>query len=317
MQKHNMIKIKNGKKYFFRFSANQRFQHIILFSTVITLVLTGMPLKFHQAFWAKYVYNLVGGIHLAPIIHRVAGTILMLLFAYHIGYVVYAIYKGHIKPLIKNKQLNPPNLVKAIVNLPLMPQLKDVKDIIDLLKYLLFLTNKRPEGAEFTWKEKMDYWAPFWGIVVIGSTGLIMWFNELATHILPGQVLNFALIAHSDEALLAALFLFIWHFYNVHFSTSVFPMGTVFLTGYMSEELMVEEHYQHYVEVMTAAGLEDEILKPHGYEPDKDDIRDRQVEYYMEVLKEAGLEDKMLPPRDYVPEPVDEERARYAARSNA
>jgi hypothetical protein len=73
------------------------------------------------------------------------------------------------------------------------------------------------------------------------------------------------LIAHSDEALLAALFLFIWHWYNVHFSISVFPMGTVFITGYMSEELLVEEHYQYYVEVMKKNGLEHEILPPHGH----------------------------------------------------
>jgi formate dehydrogenase subunit gamma len=60
------------------------------------------------------------------------------------------------------------------------------------------------------------------------------------------------------------LFLFIWHFYNVHFSLSVFPMGTVFLTGYLSEEQMIEEHYQYYTEVMKAAGLEDQILPAEG-----------------------------------------------------
>jgi cytochrome b subunit of formate dehydrogenase len=96
------------------------------------------------------------------------------------------------------------------------------------------------------------------------TTGIIMWQKEIVTSFLPGYVINFALIAHSDEALLAALFLFIWHFYNVHFSTSVFPMGTVFLTGYLPEHLMVEEHYEYYKKVMKAAGLEDEILAPDG-----------------------------------------------------
>ncbi len=81
---------------------------------------------------------------------------------------------------------------------------------------------------------------------------------------IPGWMINFCLIAHSDEALLAALFLFIWHWYNVHFSASVFPMGTVFLTGYLSEELMVEEHYYQYAQVMKENGLESEIQPPHG-----------------------------------------------------
>jgi cytochrome b subunit of formate dehydrogenase len=132
------------------------------------------------------------------------------------------------------------------------------------MKYLFFLTNKRPDGDNFTWKEKFDYWAPFWGMVVIGGSGIIMWNKEFFSAIMPGSAINFLLIAHSDEALLAALFLFIWHWYNVHFSISVFPMGTVFLTGYLSEELMVEEHYQYYVEVMKKNGLEHEILPPHG-----------------------------------------------------
>jgi cytochrome b subunit of formate dehydrogenase len=101
-------------------------------------------------------------------------------------------------------------------------------------------------------------------MVIIGFSGLVLWNKELATKFIPGEAINFSLIAHSDEALLAALFLFIWHWYNVHFSTSVFPMGTVFITGYLPEELMVEEHYEYYVKVMKEAGMDNEILPPHG-----------------------------------------------------
>ena len=259
-----VIKEKDGERYFFRFSVNQRLQHILLAACVITLVLTGMPLKFHQTFWAPYLYNLFGGIHVAPIVHKVAGTTLLLLFAYHLIYLAVTIFRSRILPLKRDGQLTPSNLIKTVLDLPLIPNIKDVKDILDLLKYLLFISDKRPQGAKFTWKEKFDYWAPFWGIVIIGSSGIIMWHKELITRILPGEVINFALIAHSDEALLAMLFLFIWHFYNVHFSLSVFPMGTVFLTGYLSEEQMIEEHYQYYTEVMKAAGLEDQILPAEG-----------------------------------------------------
>jgi len=262
-----IIKEKNGKRYFFRFTLNQRLQHITIASCVITLILTGMPLKFHQAFWAPYRYSLFGGIRVAPIVHKTAGTVMLLLFVYHLIYAVVTVVKGHILPLKRSGQMTPQNLTKTLLNLPIMPNIKDVKDIFDLLKYLLFLTDKPPEGAQFTWKEKFDYWAPFWGIVIIGSSGLIMWNKELVTRILPGEVINFALIAHSDEALLAMLFLFIWHFYNVHFSLTVFPIGTVFLTGYLSEEQMAEEHYQYYKEVMKAAGLESQILLPDGSRP--------------------------------------------------
>ena len=157
------------------------------------------------------------------------------------------------------------NLFKLLLSQPLVPNRKDARDILDLLKYLLFLTHDRPKGAKWTWKEKFDYWAPFWGMLIIGTSGLVLWNEGLSARLFTGQVINYALIAHSDEALLAALFLFIWHWYNVHFSISVFPMGTAFINGYLSEELMIEEHYEYYVEVMTECGFSREIKPPHGH----------------------------------------------------
>ncbi|MCJ7541312.1 MAG: cytochrome b/b6 domain-containing protein [Desulfobacterales bacterium] len=263
MEAHNIIQVKKGEKYFFRSTANQRIQHIILAICVIVLVLTGMPLKFHDASWAHYLYALFGGIKVAPIVHKTTGCILMLLFVYHIIYLAYNIYTGQIAPLRKKKELSVGKLVTLLATLPFIPNRKDLEDIIQLFKYLLFVTDRKPQGDEFTWKNKFDYWAPFWGIPVLGISGLIMWNKEFATHFLPGEIINFALIAHSDEALLAALFLFIWHWYNVHFKTSVFPMGTVFITGYLSEKLMVEDHYEYYVKIMKQAGLEQEILPPY------------------------------------------------------
>ena len=286
MQKYQMIKHKNGQKYFFRFSLHQRIQHIVLATTVIVLVLTGMPLKFHDAIWAPYLYGLFGGIKAAPVVHKIAGTILLILFVHHLIYLIASFFRYQIIPLKNNKELSLGKVLKLLVTQPLIPNWKDVKDILNLLKYLLFITDIRPEGARFTWKEKFDYWAPFWGIVIIGSSGLVMWNKELVTKFLPGEAINFALIAHSDEALLAALFLFIWHFYNVHLSTSVFPMGTVFLTGYLSEELMVEEHYEYYKQVMQEAGLEDEILSPHG----------TRAPETKEVIPKAEREEEKLPP---------------------
>ncbi len=283
MVKQQRIKIKDGKKYFYRFTPNQRIQHIILAFAVIVLVLTGMPLKFHDAFWAPYLYHLFGGIRIAPIIHKTAGIILLILFGYHLGYVAYNFYKHQIIPLKERKEFRMGRVLKALITHPIVPNLKDVKDIISLIKYLLFFTDRRPEGAEFTWKEKFDYWGPFWGIAIIGPSGLIMWQKEFVTRFLPGEVINFALIAHSDEALLAALFLFIWHFYNVHFSTSVFPMETSFLTGYLSEDLMVEEHYEYYQEVMKSEGLQHEILPPHGSRERKSDKRRDTTPKFSEV----------------------------------
>jgi cytochrome b subunit of formate dehydrogenase len=264
MKRYPAIKIQDGKKYFFRFDLDQRIQHIILALTVIILVLTGMPLKFSNTSWAPYLYTIFGGSKMAPTIHKVTGAIMLILFVYHVIRVVSQILTKQIFPLKKEGKMTVGRVTTILVKQPMIPNMKDAYDIIGLMKYLLYFTTVRPDGDEFTWKEKFDYWAPFWGMFVIGLTGLVIWNKVLATQIIPGELINLCLIAHSDEALLAALFLFIWHWYNVHFSTSVFPMGTVFLTGYLPEDLMVEEHYEHYVKVMIREGLEDEILPPHG-----------------------------------------------------
>lgn len=264
MADYPLIRTINGKKYFYRFTMNQRIQHAILAISVVVLVLTGMPLKFHDTSWAPYLYSMFGGINAAPIVHKVFGSILVILFIFHVFYLINVIYKHQILPLKKREGLTVMKVLLVLARQPLVPNMKDALDIKDLMKYLLYFTNERPKGDKFTWKEKFDYWAPFWGMVIIGFSGLVLWNKEIATTILPGEALNFSLIAHSDEALLAALFLFIWHWYNVHFNIAVFPMGNVFITGYLPEELMVEEHYEYYVQVMTDAGLENEILPPHG-----------------------------------------------------
>ena len=264
MAKYPQIKIINNEKYFFRFDMDLRIQHFILAATVVILVLSGMPLKFSDAFWSPYLYAIFGGISMAPTVHKITGAIMLLLFGYHIFWIFKVIYRNHYLPMKKEGTFTMGSFAMRVLKLPMVPNLKDLKDIIGLLKYLFFYTNVRPDGDEYTWKEKFDYWAPFWGMFIIGASGVILWNKEFFTQIIPGEVINFCLIAHSDEALLAGLFLFIWHWYNVHFSTSVFPMGTVFLTGYLSEELMCEEHYEHYVRVMKEEGYEKEILPPHG-----------------------------------------------------
>lgn len=249
----------DGELMFFRFTVNQRFQHAIFALCVIVLVITGMPLKFHEHRWAVVLYDLVGGIDVAPLIHRGAGVVLLSVFVFHVVYVLSIIYRNDIKPLRGTGKLGLKELVRIVLRQPLMPRPRDLKDIFAGIKYLLYLSPERPRGAWFTWKEKADYWAPFWGIAVIGASGAMMWNMEASTQLVPGWALNFALIAHSEEAVLAALFLAVWHWYNVHFSRAVFPMNPVFLTGWLPEHLMIEEHYETYLEMMAEAGFEDRI----------------------------------------------------------
>lgn len=145
----------------------------------------------------------------------------------------------------------------------MIPNKKDLHDIIHLWKYLLYFTTRPPRHERMSWREKFDYFAPYWGIPILGPAGFVLWWRDEFTHIMPGFVLNIAYIMHTDEALLAVLFLFFVHWYNVHYAPEKFPAATVWLTGYLTEDEMIHEHYAEYVKVMIEHGREEEIKPQH------------------------------------------------------
>jgi len=256
----------NGHKFFFRFTLHQRLQHIVLATSVLVLILTGFGLKFpDSAFWQQ-VFALFGGIETAPHFHRFFGVVLCSLFVYHGIYFLTVFYKNDIKPMKARGELSAWNLVVAFYRVPMIPHYKDGTDLVDYLKYVLFISDKKPAYDKFMWKEKFDYFAVYWGTPMLGLTGIFMWNLEFFSHYLPGIVFNISYIAHTDEALLAGTFLIVWHFYNTHYHRHKFPMGRVFITGYLSEEDMIEEHYDEYVAMMKAQGLEDEIKGQYDHD---------------------------------------------------
>ena len=260
MSKYQTIAYRNGKRYFFRFSLVQRVQHVILFTTVIILSLTGFPLRYYDQPWAKKLYEIFGGIETAPWIHRITGLILLALFIFHTAYWIYLFFKYRIGKLKKELNLTVKNVITEIFSMEMIPNKKDLVDFMDMWKYLLFVSNRRPQYDRMSWKEKFDYFAPYWGIPILGPAGAALWFRDEITQYVPGIVLNAFYIMHTDEALLAAIFLFFVHWYNVHYSPEKFPMATVFLTGYLSEQEMVHEHYAEYSRIMKEQGLEQQII---------------------------------------------------------
>ncbi len=259
MQKYSKIVIKDGEKYFFRFSVHQRIQHVVLFTCVITLALTGFPVRHADEGWAKPLYDIMGGTELAPMIHRIAGSVVLILFVYHTIYWLVLFFKNRIRPLIQEGRLNLRSVFQAVITMEMVPNLKDLKDIIHAWRYLLYFTNKPPRHERISWREKFDYFAPYWGIPILGPAGVLLWWRDEVTHYVPGIVLNAAYIMHTDEALLAVLFLFFVHWYNVHYAPEKFPAATVWLTGYLTEHEIILEHYGEYVRVMKEEGYEAEI----------------------------------------------------------
>jgi len=110
--------------------------------------------------------------------------------------------------------------------------------------------------------KSFDYFAVFWGIMVIGTSGLMLWFPEFFTLFMPGWVINVATIIHSDEALLATGFIFTIHFFNTHFRPEKFPMDKVIFTGRTTLEELKEERPAEYEELVAKNELEKHLAYP-------------------------------------------------------
>jgi hypothetical protein len=139
--------------------------------------------------------------------------------------------------------------------------LTDIKEAIGSIRWFFGL-GPRPRYGRYTYWEKFDYFAVFWGIMVIGSTGLLLWFPEVFTHIVPGWFVNVATIIHSDEALLAVAFIFTIHFFNTHFRPDKFPMDPVIFTGRMTLAELKYDKPREYEALVAGGNLEEHMVDP-------------------------------------------------------
>ncbi|MEK6630080.1 MAG: hypothetical protein AABY89_05020, partial [Acidobacteriota bacterium] len=131
----------------------------------------------------------------------------------------------------------------------MVPQPRDVFELIAHLRWFVGL-GPRPRFDHFTYWEKFDYWAVFWGMAIIGASGLVLWFPERFAHVLPGWVFNIAMLVHGEEALLAVGFIFTIHFFNGHLRPEKFPMDTVIFTGRVTAREMREERQDEYARLL-------------------------------------------------------------------
>ena len=216
---------------FERASLEVRLQHGLMAISVIFLVLTGIPLKFHELGWAKAIISVFGGPDFSPIVHRIAATGLIIAGFWHLAYIT----------VTREGRWNFKQLI---------PKPKDALDAFQQIRYFLGLTDERPRFGRFSYVEKFDYWAVYWGMVIMIGSGTMLWFTEFFLRYVPKWITDIAKEAHSDEALLATLAIVIWHFYNVHLNPHQFPINTTFITGKISAREMAEEHPLEYESLM-------------------------------------------------------------------
>ncbi len=97
---------------------------------------------------------------------------------------------------------------------------------------------------------------------MIGLSGLIRWQEEYFGNLLGGGAVSLADTVHKEEALLAAAFIFIVHFFNTHMRSEKFPMDVSIYTGLISKEEMEEERPEQYDRLKAAGALEQSFVKP-------------------------------------------------------
>jgi len=251
------IQAREDSELFTRFTPLDRFLHALVISSFLLLVITGMPLKFYYTEWASALLAAMGGQAVAAVLHRLGAIITIFYFSVHVISVIYALLAGRRR--FQNPEtgkLEASRVLNAATgpDSP-MPGLQDFKDILAHNKWF-FGRGPKPQFDRWTYWEKFDYMAVFWGVAIIGVSGLIMWFPETFTIVLPGWTINVAHIIHSDEALLAAGFIFTFHFFNVHFRPDKFPMDRVMFSGRISRSELMNERRKLYDRWVSTGELE-------------------------------------------------------------
>ena len=229
-------------KHFRRFTAGWRLLHLLLALGVMILVLTGMTVMYAESFWAPTVMKMIGGPEVAANLHRFGAMIFMGVFVAHLIAIAVCIIRN-----CKTWTWFGPR--------SLLPNWQDFRDAAAMFRWF-FGKGPRPVFDKWAYWEKFDYWAPFWGLTIVGVSGLMMWFPDITASFLPGWAFNVATIVHGEEAFLAAVFLFTVHYFNSHFRPDKFPQDISMFTGAIPLEEYKHEHKLEYERLVKSGDLE-------------------------------------------------------------
>ncbi len=248
-----------------RYSPHIVIQHFIIFVTFMLLAGTGVPIYFSDLFWAHYVISLFGGIDVARQIHRIAAMAMMGASAYHLITVIGGTVSKLIKKEFDYKRTQ-------------IPRLKDLFDMIHDIRYFLGLEPQRPKMEKFMYKQKLHYLAILYGSFVLMAAGSALLFPDTVAKLFAETVgkiwpqavssesvstffQELARLMHADEAVMALIVLAFWHWTNVHFVPGRFPVQWTFLTGRITREHQIEEHFLEYIRNLKEIPEEREYMR--------------------------------------------------------
>ena len=229
-------------KHFRRFAPAWRIAHLVFAISVMTLVLSGMAVLYGETAWAKFVMQAFGSPRVAGLVHRTSAAIMLGIFFVHLIYFIIRIGRNW-------------RTFDWFGPISLVPSWQDLKDIVAMFAWF-FGKRARPVFDRWTYWEKFDYWAVFWGMAIIGGSGFMLAFPALTATVLPGWIFNVATLVHGEEAILAAVFLFTVHFFNNHFRPDKYPPpDIVMFTGTAPLDEFRREHALEYKRLLESGQL--------------------------------------------------------------
>jgi len=211
------------ERTFPRFTISQRWEHTLLLLSGLVLLLTGLPQKYREFSISQDLLSTPDRVELIRQIHHIAAIVLAVEAVYHLGRIIYLMAKRRLPG-------------------DLLPTRQDLRDAGQMVQYLLFLRSDKPKFGRYNFEQKVTYWVVFFGLLIMGISGFIIWFPIFFTKLLPGGVVPAAKLAHSTEAIVTAIFVIVWHVYHVHIERTNLSI----FTGRLSEDEMRTYHEKEY-----------------------------------------------------------------------
>jgi cytochrome b subunit of formate dehydrogenase len=251
--KHGRAKQLDPKeKAYIRFMPHHRIAHTVMVVSFLGLALTGLPLKFSDYEWGRQLASYLGGFGSTGLLHRLFSITMFGTFFSYIVLLLLYYRHGRKRGTRRIDVIWGPDSP--------LPGPRDLRDFIAMVRWFIG-RGPRPTFERWAYWEKFDFWGACSDIILIGTSGLVLWFPSFFCQFLPGEAINVAKVLHSTLAMLATGFVFAIHFFGTHFRPDKFPMDMSVLTGLVSEEEMRHERPE-YLERMRAEGKIEEIIAP-------------------------------------------------------
>jgi cytochrome b subunit of formate dehydrogenase len=210
-----------------RYSKLDRVFHLFIILTFMNQTITGFSRMFITTAWGAKLTRLLGGYETSFFLHKWGGILMIAGFLIHILYLLTKIDRHN----IMGSLFGPDSLV---------PNLKDIQNLIQRVRCFLGF-GSLPKMDRWAYWEKFGYWGVFWGMPLLGVTGVMLIDPVLTCRIMPGWALNITSLLHRAEAILAIAYLFIIHLFFGHFIPSKFPLNEAMFSGSVELEELVEE----------------------------------------------------------------------------